>query len=176
MTKTSRAPHTALKLTSRSAEATQQVGEQLGGCLAAGDVVGLVGELGSGKTTLTQGIAKGLSIDPGTVKSPTFVLLREYHGRVRLTHIDGYRLEDPSAAVWLDLEYMFSPTQVTVIEWAERLVGCLPADYLEVSLRHKTTHQRTIEFFAHGPRSTELITALRGSIKQGEAAAPPREV
>ena len=148
------------ELISRSVEETHQLGERLGELLAQGDVVGLVGELGSGKTTFVQGMAKGLGIDPGGVKSPTFILLREYQGRLPLIHIDGYRLEGAASAVWLDLEWVFSPKKVTVIEWADRFSGCLPEDYLEIYLTHRTTNQRTIAAIGHGPRAQQLAAAL----------------
>jgi len=152
-----------LELTSRSVEETQQLGARLGERLAAGDVVGLMGELGSGKTTFIQGLAKGLGIDPAQVKSPTFIVMREYPGRVPLIHMDGYRLEGQQAVVWLDLEWVFSPKKVTVIEWADRVSGCLPEDYLEIHFAHKRTNLRGLRAIAHGPRSAQLIDALEQS-------------
>jgi len=145
------------KVVSKSVEETQRLGERLGGILSAGDVVGLIGELGSGKTTFIQGVAKGLGIDPGLVRSPTFILLREYPGRVPLVHIDGYRLESSASVVWLDLDWMFSPQKITVIEWVDRFAGCLPDDYLKIHLAHRTTNQRTISASGHGPRSQQLV-------------------
>ena len=146
---------------SRSAEATEQLGEQLGRRLSAGEAVGLFGELGSGKTTLIRGIAKGLGIDPELVKSPTFVLLREYPGPVPLLHIDGYRLDGSSSAVvWEDPDWLFSPKKLTVIEWADRFGTWLPEDYLEIRLAHKTTNQRSINLLGHGPRSAQVVATL----------------
>ena len=79
---------------SSSAEQTQRLGQWLGAELKGGDVIGLAGELGSGKTCLVQGIARGLGVDPGLpVTSPTFTLVGEYPGRVRLRHADFYRVE-----------------------------------------------------------------------------------
>ena len=155
---------------SRSVEATQRLGEQLGGCLSVGDVVALIGELGSGKTTFIQGLAKGLGIDPGLVKSPTFVIMREYPGRLPLIHLDGYRLEDSASLSRLDLEWIFSPKNVTVIEWADRCNDCLPEDYLELRFTHRTTNQRAISATGHGPRSQQLIDAWK--IAVGKQSAP----
>ena len=87
----------ALEFTSGSVEETQAFGERLGRVLQPGDVVALYGELGSGKTTLIQGMARGLGRDPDSIKSPTFVLMREYPGEIPLVHVDGYRLEGPPA-------------------------------------------------------------------------------
>ena len=149
---------------SRSAETTQQLGEQLGGHLAAGDVVALMGELGSGKTTFIQGLAKGLGVEPGRVKSPTFVLMREYPGRPPLIHLDGYRLDHAASMSWLDLDWVFSAKKVTVIEWADRCADCLPEDYLELRFVHRTTHQRLFTATGHGPRSQCLLEALRKTV------------
>lgn len=146
---------------SRSVDVTEQLGEQLGRMLSPGDVVGLFGELGSGKTTLIRGIAKGLGLDPESVRSPTFILLREYPGPVPLIHIDGYRLEGSgSAVVWEDPDWLFSPKKVTAIEWAERFGEWLPEDYLEIQLAHKTTNQRTLTMVGHGSRSKQVLTAM----------------
>ena len=155
---------------SRSVEETQQLGARLGACLAAGDVVGLRGDLGSGKTTFIQGLAHGLGIEPSSVKSRTFVLLREYPGRVPLIHLDGYRLERPDAARELDVDWIFSPTKVTVLEWSERFAGCLPDDYLEITLTHKTTNQRALRATAHGPRSATLLQSWQAALKPDATA------
>ena len=146
---------------SGSVEETQVFGERLGRSLRAGDVVALYGELGSGKTTLIQGLAHGLDRDPATIKSPTFVLMREYPGEIPLVHVDGYRLEGAPAVSWLDLDLVFSPHKITVIEWAARFAGCLPADYLEVLLVHKTTKQRKIAVVPHGSRSMQVLEELK---------------
>lgn len=145
---------------SRSVEETQQFGEHLGRLLAPGDVVGLLGELGSGKTTFIQGLAKGLGIDPDTVRSPTFILLREYPAPVPLIHIDGYRLEGAPSAVWLDVEWLFDPKKITVIEWADRIADSLPEEHLELRFAHKTTNQRAISVGAHGSRATQIAEQL----------------
>ena len=160
------------EIVSRSVDMTQQLGEWLGRCLVAGDVVGLLGTLGSGKTTFVQGMAKGLGIDPGLVKSPTFVLLREYPGRTPLIHVDGYRLEHAQSVLWLDLEWVFSPRKITVIEWADRMAGCLPEDYLEIQMAHKTTNQRAIKVVGHGPRSQQLIEDLQKNRRQSTVDSP----
>ncbi len=152
------------ELVSKSVEDTQRLGEQLGSCLAAGDVVGLIGELGSGKTTFIQGLAKGLGIDPGLVRSPTFILMREYPGRVPLIHMDGYRLDDATSVSWLDVDWVFSPKKVTVIEWADRCAGALPEDHLELHFRYRTTNQRLMSAAGHGPRSRELAEAFKKAV------------
>ncbi len=150
-----------MEFTSKSVEETHAFGERLGALLVGGDVLALVGQLGAGKTTLVQGLAKGLGVDPQQVKSPTFVLLREYAGRVPLVHIDGYRLDGGDSVVWLDLEWIFSRRKVTVIEWADRLTDCLPPEPLELQLAHKTTNQRSMTLVPHGARAEQLVEQLR---------------
>ena len=151
----------AFELVTRSPEETQEFGRRLGSQLSAGMVLALIGELGSGKTTLIQGLAAGLGIDQTLVKSPTFILLREYPGKIPLVHIDAYRLEGEAAAISLDLDWFFSPAKVTVIEWADRCAGCLPADRLELRLEHKAAAQRVIRMTAHGPAAQRALEALR---------------
>jgi tRNA threonylcarbamoyladenosine biosynthesis protein TsaE len=145
-------------------EDTQDFGERVGRFLRAGDVVALYGDLGSGKTTLIQGIARGLGHDPDRIKSPTFVLLREYPGEVSLIHVDGYRLEGAPAVSWLDLDLIFSPHKITLIEWAERFAGCLPDEVLEIRLVHKSTNQRKIIVTERGSRSLGLIETMKGLV------------
>ena len=152
-----------------SAEETQAVGERLGRLLHAGDVVALCGELGSGKTTLIQGIARGLGRNPDTIKSPTFVLMRAYPGAVPLIHIDGYRLEGSAAAAWLDLDLIFSPFKITLIEWAERFAGALPEQRLELQLAHVSVNRRRLRLVPHGSRGEELADALAGEAGTGAA-------
>ncbi len=143
-----------------SVEETQAFGERLGGLLRPGDVVALFGELGSGKTTLTQGIAKGLGRDPATIKSPTFVLMREYPGEVPLIHIDGYRLTGAASASWLDLDLLFSPGKITLIEWAERFEELLPPGCIEVHLEHVSTNRRRLRVDSGDARFATLNSQL----------------
>ena len=153
----------AVEITSGSVEETQALGECLGGALQPGDVVALSGELGSGKTTFIQGLARGLGLDPQAVKSPTFVLMREYPGETPLVHVDGYRLEGPPSVSWLDLDLIFSPRKVTVIEWAERFGPLLPEPHLAVQLSHVSANRRRLNFVLSGPRADALAERLRSA-------------
>ena len=165
----------ALEFITGSIEETQAFGERLGQVLRPGDVVALYGELGSGKTTLLQGLARGLGRDPNAVKSPTFVLMREYAGEVPLVHIDGYRLSGAPAVSWLDLDLVFAPHKITVIEWADRFAGLLPDDYLELRLAHLSTNRRRIGLSASGLRGRELLVQMKASQPEAErcVAEPP---
>jgi len=167
-------------MVSGSVEDTQALGEQLGRALRPGDVVALSGELGSGKTTLIQGIARGLGREPEAIRSPTFVLMREYPpgppiagggagGDVPLIHIDGYRLEGQSAVSWLDVDLIFSPHKITLIEWAERFTGVLPEDVLNIQLTHVSTNRRRLTLQSTGPRSQAMLAALQSATVHADA-------
>ena len=150
----------SFEVTSGSVDETQAMGERLGRVLRAGDVVALYGALGSGKTTLIQGIARGLGRDPQAIKSPTFVLMREYPGGVPIIHIDGYRLEGPPAVAWLDVDLVFSPEKITLIEWAERFGALLPEERLELQMAHVSTNRRRLLVVSFGARAQEIAAQL----------------
>ena len=126
---------TKLELLSNSEDQTEAIGRTIGACVRAGDVVGLLGELGAGKTRLVKGIAGGLEVgEKEKVKSPTFVIIREHPGRLRLFHVDAYRLSG-AAELWdLGWEEMLNQGGLTVVEWAERVAQALPADRLSIEL------------------------------------------
>lgn len=116
--------------------ATERLGEWLGARLGPGDTVGLVGELGAGKTTLVRGLARGLVLDdPDAVSSPTYLLVVEHPGRTRLLHADAY-LPGKLLGFLADggLEYLFDPTAVVVVEWADRVAKHLPERTLWLEL------------------------------------------
>ena len=153
-------PH-SMEFFSRSAEQTRRVGMRLGGLLKIGEVVCLIGELGSGKTTLVQGIAAGWgSLDP--VSSPTYVLVNVYRqlDEKRLYHLDAYRLGSALEAIDLDLDFMLA-TGPLVVEWAERVQEALPDERLKVTLAYIDDVRRNLTFSAQGRCSEEMLKALR---------------
>ena len=164
----------AVEFTSGSVEETQAFGGRLGQLLRPGDVVALDGELGSGKTTFIQGLAKGLGRAPETIKSPTFVLMREYPGEVPLVHVDGYRLEGPPAVGWLDVELIFSPYKITVIEWAQRFAGLLPEGHVQVHLSHVSTNRRRIRLVGGTSRAMTIIKQAQAA--HGSSSTPNSEL
>jgi tRNA threonylcarbamoyladenosine biosynthesis protein TsaE len=146
---------------SRSAEQTRRLGMRLGALLRSGDVICLVGELGSGKTTLVQGIASGWgSLDQ--VTSPTFVLVNVYRGAdgQRLYHLDAYRLKDANEAEDLDMDVMLEGG-LLVVEWAERIREALPPEHLWVTLRWIDDEQRDLVFAARGSRYEGVLSAVK---------------
>jgi tRNA threonylcarbamoyladenosine biosynthesis protein TsaE len=144
-----------------SVKKTLEFGERLGHSLQGGDVLALTGELGAGKTLLTRGIASGLGITAEQVTSPTFTLIQTYEGRFPVIHVDLYRLENPSAILQLGLEDYFTPQNIVIIEWADRLLQILPPDYLALHLEHGDTETiRHLTIRGTGPRSTYVVTSL----------------
>ncbi|MBM3172584.1 MAG: tRNA (adenosine(37)-N6)-threonylcarbamoyltransferase complex ATPase subunit type 1 TsaE, partial [Chloroflexi bacterium] len=126
---------TVLKLTSHSPEETQRLGVELGKLSQVADVFLLMGNLGSGKTCLTQGIAWGLEVKEYAF-SPSFVIVREYHGRLPLYHIDLYRLDHLEEIIDLGLDEYFYGDGVCVVEWADKGLAALPEENLLVMLEH----------------------------------------
>jgi tRNA threonylcarbamoyladenosine biosynthesis protein TsaE len=158
----------SVEFISRSPDQTRRVGMRIGARLQTGDIICLVGELGSGKTTLVQGISAGWgSLDEAT--SPTFVLVNVYRRRpdLKLYHLDAYRLRSPVEAQELDLEQMIENGPL-VIEWADRVLAILPEDYLTISFRTIDIEQRDLVFKARGNRSAVLLHSLSSNFpKQG---------
>jgi tRNA threonylcarbamoyladenosine biosynthesis protein TsaE len=157
----------SLEIISRSTEQTRRVGMRLGSLLQAGSLVALVGDLGSGKTTLVQGIATGWgSLDP--VSSPTFVLVNVYRhsdGK-RLFHLDAYRLSGPTEAIDLDLDAMLDQGPM-VVEWAERVQAALPTEGLWVHLNYVDEVQRDLVFSGRGKYYESLLSHFRKLVYGG---------
>ena len=128
---------------------TEAIGEAWGRALRGGEVLLLSGDLGAGKTTLVRGLARGLGVAFG-VKSPTFAILLSYPGRLRLHHVDLYRVGDPSDLEELGLDDLFAADAVTVVEWGERLGDLAPAGSVRIALRETGAELRAIE--VEGPR------------------------
>jgi tRNA threonylcarbamoyladenosine biosynthesis protein TsaE len=140
-------------------EETRSIGERLGRSLRKGDIVLLSGDLGTGKTCLTQGIGRGLGCE-APVNSPSFVLMNEYGGRETLFHVDLYRIEDVEELDALGL-WDYAERGVLVIEWPERGAELLPGDGLVIELRYgDIDRQRRLRFLPRGPRGTELVQSL----------------
>ena len=150
-----------MELISRSTEQTRRAGMRLGGLLRPGDLVCLVGELGSGKTTLVQGIAAGWgSLD--TACSPTVVLVNVYRrpDRGRLFHLDAFRLASAAEAEDLDIDSLLEGGPL-VVEWADRIQEALPKNCLWVTLRWIDEDQRDLVISANGGRYQAMVATLR---------------
>jgi tRNA threonylcarbamoyladenosine biosynthesis protein TsaE len=143
----------SLQVVSQSCSDTQRLGEQLGFLLEAGDIVCLYGELGSGKTVLSKGIARGLGVgDEDRVRSPSFVLIQRYEGRVPVYHADLYRLDGPTDIADIGLRDFLAGDGVAVIEWADKLEASLPLERLDIVLVHQEEQTRLITVTPQGTR------------------------
>lgn len=142
---------------SEGSEQTQQFAEKLAKLLQPGDVIALEGDLGAGKTTFTKGLAVGLGIKR-TVNSPTFTIIKEYHGTMPLYHMDVYRVENEFEDLGFD-EY-FSGDGVTVVEWAHLIGDQLPTENLKIFLYHDHENGRKIELQPSGSRYEQLCEEI----------------
>ncbi len=157
----------SMEIISRSTEQTRRVGMRLGALLQPGDLVGLIGDLGSGKTTLVQGIVAGWgSLDP--VSSPTFVIVNVYRhtNGLRFFHLDAYRLNGSTEALDLDLDNMLDQGPM-IVEWAERVQTVLPDQGLWVHLNYIDDVQRDLLFSGRGQYYEELLSRFRKLVYGG---------
>ena len=159
---------TPLVLRSHNARETARIGSALGQYAEAGDVFLLSGELGAGKTCLTQGIAKGLGVD-GYVRSPTFVLVSVHQGRLPLYHIDIYRLDEIAEVVDLGLEEYLAGDGVSVIEWASKALEVFPQPYMLVTLTYEGENERLIQLEAMGERYESLLSQVQKRLSRTAA-------
>jgi tRNA threonylcarbamoyladenosine biosynthesis protein TsaE len=154
---------TFLRVRSADEATTKAIGAALAGLLDPGDVVGLAGDLGAGKTRLVQGAAVALGVDD-PVLSPTFMLLREYDGDLPVHHVDAYRLAGPVELEDLGLDEVLAPDAVAFVEWADRVAAVLPESWLELVLHIRDDDTREVDVRPHGPawaaRARELQEAL----------------
>ena len=151
----------SLTLTTHSVLETRRIGASLGRLLRGNEVICLEGELGTGKTSLIQGIGQGLGItDP--ITSPTFTLVNEYESNgVRLYHVDLYRLQSMDEMIAAGIDGYWYGDGVCVIEWAEKARGLLPPERLHVTLRHVSEHERDMRFQASGQAYRGLLNRLK---------------
>lgn len=149
-----------LKLISHSPGQTRKLGVSIGELALAGDIYLLVGSLGTGKTCLTQGIAWGLNIEEYAL-SPSFVIVRELHGRLPLYHIDLYRLDHIEEIAELGLDDYLYGDGVCVIEWAEKGLSVLPAEHLMIQLSFISDTERSFQFKPSGQRYRELLGQMK---------------
>lgn len=140
-----------------SVEETEKIAAQLALLLKPGVVITLEGELGSGKTSFTKGLANGLGVKQ-TVNSPTYTIVKEYQGEIPLYHMDVYRLENSEEDIGFD-EY-FHGEGVSVVEWAHFIEEFLPKERLNITIKHVDDHTRLIEFLPKGQYYESVVTEL----------------
>ena len=155
----------ALELNSNSPEQTEALGRALGLAAEGGELLGLIGELGAGKTRLVKGIASGLGLkDEDQVRSPTFVLIREHPGRLRLFHVDAYRLGGPGELLALGLDEILDQGGLTAVEWADRVADSLPTDRLNLDFAITGPNLRRITFRCGGTAAKGYLDRTRGHL------------
>jgi tRNA threonylcarbamoyladenosine biosynthesis protein TsaE len=148
---------------SHSPEETLRLGAFLGKYLTNGSVIALSGELGSGKTCLTQGIARGLQVPEDLyVTSPGYTLINEYPGRLRLFHADLYRIGNVVELDEIGLDEIMGCDGITVIEWAEKMIELLPKERLFISISIVDHQTRRFDFKGCGQGAVDLIEKCIG--------------
>lgn len=145
-----------------SAEETRAIGRQIGRAARPGDVILLVGDLGAGKTVFVQGVGEGLGVEE-PVNSPTFVLLREYHGRLTVYHYDLYRLGNVEQTVTREWEEFLYGDGVSLVEWADLADGLLPSEHLLLEFAIESETNRVLKLTGAGPRHLELLSMVQCS-------------
>jgi tRNA threonylcarbamoyladenosine biosynthesis protein TsaE len=153
---------------------TQRLGEAMADVLPSSVTVALIGTLGAGKTRLVQAIARGCGITDGDVVSPTFVLCQPYHGRRTVYHMDAYRLNDDDEFLQLGPEEYFESEAITLIEWADRVIDCLPKDRLEVHIRVAGETSREFRIRAVGHALSSAVGVLAARLNRNFTCGNPR--
>jgi len=140
---------------------TEKFGERLGNILKGGDVLSLTGDLGAGKTTLTKSIGKGLGVEE-YITSPTFALINEYNGRVKVYHFDVYRLDNVDDLYDLGFEDYFYSDGVTIVEWGDRISELLPEETIHIHIeKGKELDERIVTISGEGERYSQIVKELR---------------
>lgn len=156
-----------LKLISGSAQDTFEIGERLGRLLGKGNILCLSGDLGAGKTAMTQGIGKGLEVTD-YVTSPTYTIINEYQGRLPLYHFDVYRLDHVDEMYELGYEEYFYGDGVTVIEWADIVKEIIPKERLWITiLKSKSGEEREILLDPTGDEYIRIAEGMEGNEGSG---------
>lgn len=153
------------QITTRTVQETQKLGKTIGQWIKLPLVIGLSGDLGSGKTAFVQGLAEGLEVpDEYYITSPTFTLVNEYPGRFPLIHIDLYRLDGIHDFEDIGLDELMYDQAVIVIEWAEKMSHQLPDDHLAMTFEITNDNGRKISLNAFGHSIVDLTKPLDESI------------
>jgi tRNA threonylcarbamoyladenosine biosynthesis protein TsaE len=142
-----------------SPQETTELATRLAQHLQAKDFVGLLGQLGAGKTVFARGLAHGLDVDMTQFSSPTYSLVHAYQGRIALQHWDWYRLRDDDDLLSTGYFDLLETPAALLVEWADRVPKAIPPDWLRLELRAVNSSHRVLTATAHGPRSLELLRA-----------------
>lgn len=147
-----------LQIDLADADSTRAAGAALGAVLAPGDAIALVGDLGAGKTTFAQGVAAGAGVD-AAVTSPTFALVQEHAGRLRIVHADLYRIERERELDEIGLDEQLRSDAAVLVEWADRF-PVMPRDHIRIELSHEGEGRR-LRAVGTGPRAVARVQEWR---------------
>lgn len=152
------------KFEANDEQATHRFGVALAREVPSGSVIALRGTLGAGKTRLVRAVAEACGISASTVTSPTFTLIHEYQGDRLLYHIDAYRLESELEFLDLGPDELFDTAAITLIEWADRVRGCLPEQYLDIEIEVTGAATRQFEVTAVGSTFADTVDRLQEAL------------
>lgn len=154
-----------LRVLSTSPRQTRTWGARLGTLLEGGEIIGLIGELGTGKTCFARGLSWGLEVgEEAWIRSPSFTLINEYHGRLPVYHIDLYRIGSRDELEGLNLrEYLYG-AGVSLIEWFEHLPADEVEEFLELKFAYADGSKRELIFTPHGERYERIVEGLKLSL------------
>jgi tRNA threonylcarbamoyladenosine biosynthesis protein TsaE len=156
-----------IQIITNSLDETRALGEKTGKNLDSGTVLALTGDLGSGKTTFVQGLAKGLDVpDDYYITSPTYTLINEYPGRYHFFHVDLYRIENHAELDDIGLYEILRSDGIVAIEWADKLPKNLLLEYLAIHIDILNNESRKISMTAHGLRGKNLIRQIEKDSKE----------
>lgn len=146
------------EIITNSPEETMGLAQGFAALACPGDMIALLGELGAGKTLFVKGFAKGLGVEEyNYVNSPSFVVVKEYQGKMPLYHFDVYRLDEKLFSETVDHEKYFYSEGVSVVEWANKIQPLLPEEYVEISIEYLKGDERLIKFKAVGEKYRNTI-------------------
>jgi tRNA threonylcarbamoyladenosine biosynthesis protein TsaE len=156
----------SVRIETGEVEQTIELGNLIGSLLKAGDVVALLGQLGAGKTYLTKGIAEGQGVkDRNEVTSPSFVLVKQYMGRIPIYHFDAYRVKSSDEMYDIDCVGFFWGEGVSIIEWADKVMECLPDDFIKITIETVGETARDIHVSYQGERYRGFMEEFKERIK-----------
>ena len=156
----------SVRIETGEVEQTIELGNLIGSLLKAGDVVALIGQLGAGKTYLTKGIAEGQGVkDRKEVTSPSFVLIKQYMGRMPIYHFDAYRVKSPDEMYDIDSVGFFWGEGISIIEWADKVMECLPDDFIKITIETVGETSRDIHISYQGERYRSFMEEFKEGVK-----------
>ena len=148
-----------LQFKTKNAEETEQLGLKIGKLLRGGELIAMTGDLGAGKTTLSKALARGLEIDD-YITSPTFTIVNEYSGRVKLFHFDVYRIADIEEMYDLGYEEYFYSDGVCIVEWSNLISEILPENRINLDITYLDENKREITISGTGEKFDSLVKGL----------------